>query len=93
MIYFYKSNCPYCIKQKPIIEKLKSLGANIVPVQIDHGNGAPLHDGSVAATSHDFDVFKISQTPTFFVAGKDRVQKWEGFLTLQDFVGLAMKVL
>lgn len=72
--YFYKSDCPYCKAQNPIIDRLaKQYDLTILPVALD---GQPMPDGMfpnfVADRGHA-EQLSVTQTPTLFlVRGPDQ---------------------
>lgn len=66
--YFYRSDCPYCKAQNPVLERLASrIGLTILPIALD---GKPMPDGAFARFVPDrghAQQLKVSQSPTLFL--------------------------
>lgn len=69
--YFYRSDCPYCKAQNPILERLeRSIGLAILPIAID---GRPMPDGAfpefVTDRGHAAEL-GVTATPTLYLVRK-----------------------
>ena len=87
IVYIYRSDCPVCQRQTHIIEAVKTLGARVVPLQLDHGQ--PLHADSQRYQSGDWQAFfpltENLSTPTFYIAIKGQAaRRHVGYISLRD---------
>lgn len=66
--YFFKSDCPYCAKQSPLLVLLQNqYGFHVLPISLDH---RPLLDGSYPQWVPDMGqgaALNITSTPTLYL--------------------------
>ncbi|WP_186195743.1 conjugal transfer protein TraF [Burkholderia gladioli] len=88
LIFFFRSDCPYCHAMAPTIQLLaKRYGIDVLPVSLD-GRGipgfpSPTPDQGQAAT------WGVQQVPALFIASKetgDHAMIGSGTLSLQDII-------
>jgi conjugal transfer pilus assembly protein TraF len=87
--YFYRSDCPYCKAENPILERLaRRLGLVVLPIAID---GEPMPDGTFTTFVKDkgqSQMLKVVATPTIYMVKKPDqfVLVTEGLVTEQGFI-------
>jgi conjugal transfer pilus assembly protein TraF len=69
LVFFYRSDCPYCDQQAPVLEALTAqTGLEVLPVALD---GAPMPSGAYAASfvpdRGQAAAFGVTTTPTLFL--------------------------
>lgn len=92
ILYFYQTGCPHCRKDKPIIERINSLGAQVVFVQLDANKNPPLHAGSVVYTEAMERRYAVSATPTWVFVNGTKERTETGFLSFQDAQTIASQL-
>lgn len=87
--YFYRSDCPYCKAQNPILKRISErLGFAVLPIALD---GLPMPDGAypifVPDRGHAREL-QVTQTPTLFLVKQGEfAQLSEGLVTDENLVG------
>lgn len=86
--YFYRSDCPYCKAQNPILKRISErLGFAVLPIALD---GLPMPDGAypifVPDRGHAREL-QVTQTPTLFLVKQGEfAQLSEGLVTDENLV-------
>lgn len=78
ILYFYKSSCPSCQAARDALEKLRTAGAQVIPVQVDHGEAEPLYTDSIRYDKDLQKSFPITAVPTLVVRRGEDLRRLVG---------------
>lgn len=87
--YFYRSDCPYCKAQEPVLARLQQkLGLVVLPIALDGKAMEDSHFKMFVPDRGQARMLKVTQTPTLYMVKKpnEYVLLSEGLLTDEGFV-------
>lgn len=77
--FFYRSGCPFCAREVPVLESLRNKGARVRAYQIEPEAGQPIFRPSVPLSLGEVDRLHIQLTPTLVLSVGKRRARVEGF--------------
>ena len=67
LFFFFKSSCPYCEMQAPIIKHIEKIGFKVIAVSIDGGALQSVKFDDTRKDSGQAQMLKVKSTPTIFL--------------------------
>lgn len=67
IFFFYKSSCPYCEAQAPLLKHIEKLGFKVIAVSIDGGTLRSAKFDDTRQDSGQAQALKVRSTPTIFL--------------------------
>lgn len=84
IIYFYRTNCDFCKKLQLTIEKIKSVGVRVIPVQVDYKTQFPMIKNSIPYDQQMEAIFPIKETPTFILKISGKTSSLKGEISISQ---------
>lgn len=93
VVNIYSSKCYACKQSQKVMDKLESLGVEVVHLQTDYKDGKPLYKKSQRYTKEFRDKFPHTVTPTLYVKGrKSDVEMIEEFVPFETLYAHLSKI-
>ena len=93
--YFYASECPYCMRQAPILERFAAThGVSILPVALDGLPSPTGHFPNYVTNAGQAERFGVKVTPTLLMVRppEEVVSLSEGLRTIQELEDRMLKI-
>ena len=72
LYYFYSSDCPYCLRQEPVLEQLQSRHSmSVLRISLDGGPPPGAEHAPYVVDSGQSQVLDVTVTPTLYIVGLD----------------------
>jgi thiol-disulfide isomerase/thioredoxin len=84
LVFFYSSDCPHCQASLQTVQELESLGAKVIPVQMDWRERPALIPGSVNYTAEIAREQPVDAVPTWVAAYRGDRLTMQGEVTMQS---------